>query len=540
MPLKVRDALNLPRLSRCKILAGTGGLDNKITGVTIVDAPDGAEYLQGGEMVLSTLYLHRNDPLDLVDFVRMLHTNNCSVIGVKLRFLKNLPEQVKEFCNEVDQPILQIPEEKPWTDIINSVTKETLRPLRPQPLEDVSNLQQQFVSLVLRDQGVQSLAERLNQMLHRPVLIYQSLTEEIVSVGKHLKGTKKPWQPNKDEDAKPVIEHSQAIRISGEPESRRIAYRVGGIERPSGWIVISEKDNELEDEHFSILQHASTAVAFLLGTITDDLRRQLTMRDDWFLRSLLSGDFESEAEIQSIANERGLTIPKGYIPVIWGAFSKDSRREFLNELTGAELPEKSILGLTSSGEPCLLWAIKENLDSTDAEHSCVEEMQTILKDFDKASDNNLECGVGRSTENIIKLPEKFTEARWALKIRNALCLEDTINVSAFRQLGLYRLVRPESADQVQSFLHDTIGPLIKHDEQNESNLIGTLEQFLQSGNNYRATARALHMHYNSVRYRISQVEKICEVDLDSYEDRFKLEMACKLWSVRAVYCESSN
>ena len=59
MPVTVGQILQLPVLKDARLLAGEEGLDRRVTSVTVGEVPDIADWLSGGEMVLSTMFAVR-------------------------------------------------------------------------------------------------------------------------------------------------------------------------------------------------------------------------------------------------------------------------------------------------------------------------------------------------------------------------------------------------------------------------------------------------------------------------------------------------
>ncbi len=52
----VADLLKLPLFEDARLMCGKKGLENPITGINIIEAPDVAQWIQGGEVLLTNLY----------------------------------------------------------------------------------------------------------------------------------------------------------------------------------------------------------------------------------------------------------------------------------------------------------------------------------------------------------------------------------------------------------------------------------------------------------------------------------------------------
>ena len=72
MPVSVEQILKLGALSQARVLAGARGLDRPVSSVTVGEVPDIAEWLSGGEIVLSTMFALTNDTDRQRDFCRRI------------------------------------------------------------------------------------------------------------------------------------------------------------------------------------------------------------------------------------------------------------------------------------------------------------------------------------------------------------------------------------------------------------------------------------------------------------------------------------
>jgi DNA-binding PucR family transcriptional regulator len=73
--------------------------------------------------------------------------------------------------------------------------------------------------------------------------------------------------------------------------------------------------------------------------------------------------------------------------------------------------------------------------------------------------------------------------------------------------------------------------LLDYDERRETQLLGTLEQYLADRRVGTTTARKLFIHANTLRQRLDRIQKLTELDLAT-EDLLSLELAVKLVRLR--------
>jgi DNA-binding PucR family transcriptional regulator len=100
----------------------------------------------------------------------------------------------------------------------------------------------------------------------------------------------------------------------------------------------------------------------------------------------------------------------------------------------------------------------------------------------------------------------YEESRQVMRCRNALCGDNGVRVLTADDLGPGRLVlaSAERADATR-FAHDALGTLLC-DEEGAHDLLATLQAFFEHGRSVRRSARALCVHENTIRYRLTRIE----------------------------------
>ncbi len=102
-------------------------------------------------------------------------------------------------------------------------------------------------------------------------------------------------------------------------------------------------------------------------------------------------------------------------------------------------------------------------------------------------------------------------------------------VTYFGDLGLYQLPTALGANpEAARFYRKTLGKLVAYDKEKNAELVETLEGFFECHGNLSQTAARLHIHRNTLAYRIEQISTIAQLDLDDPDARFSLQLALKL------------
>jgi DNA-binding PucR family transcriptional regulator len=144
-------------------------------------------------------------------------------------------------------------------------------------------------------------------------------------------------------------------------------------------------------------------------------------------------------------------------------------------------------------------------------------------------------GVSRSrvASDAVDLYRAGQEALLAANVGEA----EGARVLAFEHTGAYRLLLPamsEDPAELERFYSETVEPLVAYDEQYETELVGTVEAYLENDGNVAATAQQLFTHRHTIRYRLERARELCGHDVTSTEGREKLGLGLKAMRVLGI------
>jgi DNA-binding PucR family transcriptional regulator len=139
----------------------------------------------------------------------------------------------------------------------------------------------------------------------------------------------------------------------------------------------------------------------------------------------------------------------------------------------------------------------------------------------------------RPTSDPADLHRAGAEALLAANVAEARGLETL----SFEETGAYRLLLPamsEDPGELQGFYDDTVAPLADYDEQYETELMRTLETFLDADGNVARTAEKLFTHRHTIRYRLDRVRELSGLDVSSTDGRERLSLGLKAMRVLGI------
>ena len=108
---------------------------------------------------------------------------------------------------------------------------------------------------------------------------------------------------------------------------------------------------------------------------------------------------------------------------------------------------------------------------------------------------------------------------------------------SFEDTGAYRLLLPamsEDPAELRRFHDETVAPLVAYDEQYDTELVRTLESFLDADGNVAKTASKLYTHRHTIRYRLERVRELTGLDVGSTDGRERLGLGLKAMRVLGI------
>jgi hypothetical protein len=136
-------------------------------------------------------------------------------------------------------------------------------------------------------------------------------------------------------------------------------------------------------------------------------------------------------------------------------------------------------------------------------------------------------GIGGSCRDPAEIARSYGQARRTIDAVVRLGRQG--QAVAFEDLGIHRLLLqvPDLAE-LKSFASEILGELDRQDPQRGAELLATLACYFRENNSPQRTAQSLHVHPNTVAYRIRRVQEITGLRLDTYRDRLMAQVAIEI------------
>jgi sugar diacid utilization regulator len=256
-----------------------------------------------------------------------------------------------------------------------------------------------------------------------------------------------------------------------------------------------------------------------------------------FRRAVLRRELTAREELLGRAKELALDVQDGASMIVARAHPQAptddgwrGRVRAVAERGARSVVSRSIAALserdgTPGAEVLVLVPGGEEATAARAADGVLREMQTALAGYTFA------LGRSRIAEDPAELPRAASEALLAANVAEGAGEGAAL---AFEQTGAYRLLlstMSENPAELQRFYAETVEPLVAYDEQYETELMRTLETFLEADGNVAGTAQRLFTHRHTVYYRLERVRELSGLDVSSSDGREKLSLGLKAMRV---------
>ncbi|ATL66726.1 PucR family transcriptional regulator [Nocardia terpenica] len=498
--MRLRSLLTMADLG-LELVTGEEELDRFVRWVVTQDMLDPSRYLSGGELVLTGMQW-RTRPEDSETFVAALARARVAALATGDARYGAPPPDVIQACVRHRLPLFRVHEQVSFAAVTERITR-ALSTGRAADLAAILDRHRQLVS----GTGLGSVLEMIERDLGLRCWVMSS-------VGRVVSGP--PQRPPAETTAAflgarrlPCV-----ITSAGRPFSL-FAIDEHGTSRAADWFLVFDGDCADWPEERRALAGELAAVVSLERARQDD-RQSAEGRLAEELIQLIVSDAKP-AEIISRLELTGLGSADRYVAVAASAEEGLRPRELralLREILYGGRPAAGVV----DGEAIAL---------IPTDHSVLDLIHAAL--------DTLEPGLGASRLSIgvsgvvdgEGLRGAVEEARYARRM--AAGRQRPASVVGHDELATHMLLLASVPDEVRRmFRLRLLDPLTRYDQDNGADLVHTLETFLETNGSWTRSAELLHVHVNTLRYRIARIEELTSRNLSRLADRVDFFLALAL------------
>ena len=426
-------------------------------------------------------------------------------------------------------------------------------------LRELVTVYRYLSGLALQDADLAGVVQLISDRMTATVAVVTQLMDVLTAAAPGVSA---------DKAAVAVREHVVHPRLGQVLRASRLSQRalrlpnVGGIpavivapilvgdEVPSYLITIDPADNIFgEDMSLLVTEHAATICGVILGRERVVAAAARRVRDD-LVEGLLLGRGRDQSDTSRWAAHLGYdpardhnvmaisfvlprppTPPGPPTPPAPAADHTDAAAqrqriwESVEHFVATRAPDAIVSARES--EVVIVTAAPDErgpaaMDARRLAHACLARLAEL---FPAA---RVVIGIGGVCRDPREVARSYAQAQRTTQTLRRLGRAGT--VSAFGDLGILRLLLqvPDLAE-LRSFAADVLGKLAVHEQEHKSEYLTTLACYFRENNSPQRASRILHVHPNTVAYRVKRIEEITGLRLDNYTDRLIAQVALEIF-----------
>ncbi|MFE0784564.1 PucR family transcriptional regulator [Streptomyces mutabilis] len=551
------DALGL------KLLGGEGELDRSVRGVMTTDLRDPSRYLSGGELVLSGL-AWRRDAADSDPFVRILVQAGVAALAAGEAELGDVPEDLVVACARHRLPLFAVNESVAFATITEHVVRQVSGE-RAGDLAAVVDRHRRMMTSGPAGGGPDVVLDLLGSDLDLRAWV-------LSPTGRPVAGPKDAGPALSAEVcAKLAAEHLAATRTGRRAPHRvplggttyslfpvrgtgRAPQSAAGTGRDvretvlSEWLLVVEADaGDWAEERLDLLYGVTQLIAVERDRrdAARTVRRRLAQE---VLELVQTGAAPAEIAARLRVAAPVLLPGLGAAPhwqvvvarVEWeddeaetGPVAQTLLEEILVDplATGPEHSDRIAVAHTGEEAVALvpLPAVSTEHDGSETGILADALLESVREPLSAGldGDGRVTLGVSAAVHSAEGLRGALEEARHARRV--AAARPGRVCAAGHQELASHVLLLPFVPDDVRrAFTARLLDPLRDYDRRHRAELIPTLEAFLDSDGSWTRCATRLHLHVNTLRYRVGRIEQLTGRDLSRLEDKLDFFLALRM------------
>jgi purine catabolism regulator len=454
--------------------------------------------------------------------------------------IESVPDDARARGDRHAMPVLELPWEVRFADVLRALTDRLMSARYAATLDAGDQLPADFADALLAQEGLDAIAEALEAIIDRPVLILDAglaVTARGPRAVEHLGADVLAAQQKTAHALDPAALAALSQTLDGVGVHWFGAAEEAGL--PAGLCAaalaqgsmlgyVLAVDERGPREPLIVERHALAQAA--LAVAIEMLRRRAVAeaearaRGD-FLWELASETSPADQDLATKAVLLGYTVSRPYHVMLVQA--ETASDDALVELARHLRRHGALAGLQASrrGERVLV------LVPHDAPRTL--RPQTLARQAGEiVGSGACSWGIAEGEFMLPEIADGVRSAERALRVGRALDGPGTVADAA--QLGPFLMLDAIAADDAaQRSAAAVLAPLEAYDDDTDRGLVPTLETFLRENGNTSSAARALFLNRHSLMYRLRKIEALTGRSLDRHDDRLIFDLSIRLRRMRA-------
>ena len=545
MAMTVGEIVDMPVLrdGAPEVLTGAESLSRPVRWVHVSELDELSALLRGGELILTTGLGLPEEAAAQQRYIENLHRAEVRGVILELgRRFSSAPPGLVRAGRRLGFPVVVLHHPTPFVAVTEAVHSRIVND-QVQKLQFSQRVHETFSTLSVEEADIGDVLHRASALAGGPVVL-EDLAHRVLDchLGENSPGTLlRDW----DRRSREAGDNGPTTPFGNE---RWLVAPVGPSRHRWGRLILPGPSSLDDDSATMLLERAAQALA--LAKLLERDRRGIEHRAHaGLLAELTRGKTHNGPELTARAEALGLAPGQRYLaltlaPVINSdnddthtdprtAERADARVADLLTIAARSTGLTALAASLSPGTVSAVLSLPDEHPDQHLDRLAPDVERRITADPDLRHDQVL--GISRDCSELPGTGPLLDESAHVARVAAALPAHaqrhSYYRSADVRLRGLLSLLRDDP--RAVTFARSELDPLLTHDEQRGTDLLGLLRDFLQHGGNKTRLAREAHLSRPALYNRLSSIENVLGVDLDDAESRVSLHVAVLIQQVRA-------
>jgi sugar diacid utilization regulator len=330
----------------------------------------------------------------------------------------------------------------------------------------------------------------------------------------------KKFEPDEmNDEVQEVVKDTYIIKPQRriEVKASRVWANICINNKPVGHLVVLEYCKPFQETDFELINIISQALSIQIQNESYS-NKERTAVYEWFVSDLLDGKITDKGVVEEKLEYMGLDLKNDlYLLVIMP-----------NSNQTVNIPEQYVkrhLEAMLGGKAVTYKDYLIIILSRQGDNPLDEDSEKSLKDF--LNEHGLLGALSRRFTHFLHLRKHFKQAVKALELGSRLNSHETLFF--YENYVLQHLLDMQTVNEnIKDFCHPAIFKLMEHDRENNTCYMQSLYSYIYNFRKMGELANTLHVHRNTLNYRIRKMEEIMNVSLYDTDQLFRLYLSFKI------------
>ncbi|MEC1722284.1 helix-turn-helix domain-containing protein [Schinkia azotoformans] len=283
-----------------------------------------------------------------------------------------------------------------------------------------------------------------------------------------------------------------------------------------GYMWVQEIDGPLTEEEIEFLHEVSSHIGKILYK-RNQVRREKDEKKVLFFHQLLKEQSKNEKQIRQEAELLNIRIPQLLKTIIFMLKDHDEEQfESLKDTVQSYLKVTDCMTEIVIESNKIIVILGERSQKDRIDEQGIELVNRVIKSLEQQNSLIIFAGIGAAYGQLTLLRKSFLESSEVIKAAVFLGTREHLSFE-YENLGVYRYIQALAEHNKEvHYVNPKLEKLKQKDNENQTELLKTLEVYLKNNCKSKPTAEQLFIHPNTLNYRLKQIGEYTNIDFSDF------------------------